>query len=50
MERFFVNSDIYIATISHKHGVAKEGKYVSLISTIVETDQPEKGETLYRGR
>lgn len=34
--------DIYITLISHSHGVSCKGKYISLISTTVETDNPEK--------
>lgn len=35
-------TDIYIAMVSSRHGVAKQGKYIALVSTTVETDTPEK--------
>jgi len=34
-------SDIYISMISNSHFVAAKGKYIAIISTTVETDQPE---------
>ncbi|XP_072102948.1 rab GDP dissociation inhibitor alpha [Mobula birostris] len=34
-------SDIYICLISHAHSVAAQGKYIAIISTTVETAQPE---------
>ncbi|GFE52775.1 Rab GDP dissociation inhibitor [Babesia ovis] len=34
--------DIYITLVSHSHGVATKGKYIALISTTVETSDPEK--------
>lgn len=36
------HNDIYITMLSSKHGVIKDGKYVALVSTQVETDDPEK--------
>ncbi|XP_055509389.1 rab GDP dissociation inhibitor beta [Leucoraja erinacea] len=35
-------SDIYICMISHAHNVAAQGKYIAIISTTVETSDPEK--------
>eukprot|EP00918_Siedleckia_nematoides_P087519 GHVU01192490.1.p2 GENE.GHVU01192490.1~~GHVU01192490.1.p2 ORF type:complete len:172 (-),score=37.31 GHVU01192490.1:497-1012(-) len=32
--------DVYIAIVSHTHGVAKNGKYIAMVSTTVETDNP----------
>ncbi|XP_051889704.1 rab GDP dissociation inhibitor beta [Pristis pectinata] len=34
-------SDIYICMISHAHNVAAQGKYIAIISTTVETNDPE---------
>jgi len=34
--------DIYILLVSSPHGVAAEGKYIAIVSTTVETDDPEK--------
>lgn len=34
--------DIYIAMVSHTHGVASKDYYIALISTTVETDDPWK--------
>eukprot|EP01054_Gregarina_sp_Poly1_P002515 Gregarina_sp_Poly_1__2514@NODE_1680_length_3547_cov_454_777874_g825_i1_p1_GENE_NODE_1680_length_3547_cov_454_777874_g825_i1NODE_1680_length_3547_cov_454_777874_g825_i1_p1_ORF_typecomplete_len486_score60_61GDI/PF00996_18/3_8e118Amino_oxidase/PF01593_24/8_6e06_NODE_1680_length_3547_cov_454_777874_g825_i120883428 len=34
------HSDIYIAEISADHGVAKQGKYIALVSTTIETENP----------
>lgn len=34
-------SDIYMALVSSRHGVAKDGKYLAWISTTVETQTPE---------
>ncbi|XP_059817941.1 rab GDP dissociation inhibitor alpha [Hypanus sabinus] len=34
-------SDIYICLISHTHNVAAQGKYIAIVSTTVETAQPE---------
>lgn len=36
-------ADIYIAMVSSRHGVAKQGKYIALVSTTVESNNPEKG-------
>uniref|UniRef100_A0AAZ3R9C3 Rab GDP dissociation inhibitor n=1 Tax=Oncorhynchus tshawytscha TaxID=74940 RepID=A0AAZ3R9C3_ONCTS len=33
--------DIYVCMISYTHNVAAQGKYVAIISTTVETDNPE---------
>jgi len=35
-------SDIYIMMVSHAHSIAAKDKYVAIVSTIVETDNPEK--------
>ena len=34
--------DIYIACVSHAHNVVKQGFYVAIVSTIVETDNPQE--------
>ncbi|XP_078275640.1 rab GDP dissociation inhibitor beta [Rhinoraja longicauda] len=34
-------SDIYICMVSHAHNVAAQGKYIAIISTTVETSEPE---------
>lgn len=34
--------DIYISVVSFAHNVAPKGKYIALVSTQVETNQPEK--------
>src|SRR5690606_3835180 len=33
--------DIYIACVSHAHSVAGSGYYLAIVSTIVETDNPQ---------
>eukprot|EP00002_Diphylleia_rotans_P024966 TRINITY_DN492_c0_g1_i1.p1 TRINITY_DN492_c0_g1~~TRINITY_DN492_c0_g1_i1.p1 ORF type:complete len:440 (+),score=95.25 TRINITY_DN492_c0_g1_i1:83-1402(+) len=33
-------SDIYVGVISYDHKVALDGKYIAIVSTIVETDNP----------
>jgi len=33
--------DVYISTVSSAHHVAPKGKWIALVSTIVETDNPE---------
>ncbi|XP_061076426.1 rab GDP dissociation inhibitor beta-like [Conger conger] len=35
-------SDIYVCMVSYTHNVAAEGKYVAMVSTTVETNNPEK--------
>uniref|UniRef100_A0A8C5MFR4 Rab GDP dissociation inhibitor n=1 Tax=Leptobrachium leishanense TaxID=445787 RepID=A0A8C5MFR4_9ANUR len=35
-------SDIYVCMISYAHNVAAQGKYIAIISTTVETNDPEK--------
>ncbi|XP_005992613.1 rab GDP dissociation inhibitor alpha-like [Latimeria chalumnae] len=35
-------SDIYVCMVSYAHNVAAGGKYIAIISTIVETSSPEK--------
>jgi len=35
-------SDIYISCISSSHNVCSKGKYIAIISTTVETDNPEQ--------
>uniref|UniRef100_A0A8D0A9D1 Rab GDP dissociation inhibitor n=1 Tax=Sander lucioperca TaxID=283035 RepID=A0A8D0A9D1_SANLU len=35
-------SDIYVCMISFAHNVAAQGKYVAIVSTTVETNDPEK--------
>jgi len=34
------NSDIYISSVSSAHNVAAEGKWIAIVSTTVETDNP----------
>lgn len=33
--------DIYIAEVSHTHNVVPEGLFIAIVSTVVETDDPE---------
>ena len=35
------NNDIYIGCVSHAHNVASKGMYLAIVSTTVETDNPE---------
>uniref|UniRef100_A0A3Q3KD61 Rab GDP dissociation inhibitor n=1 Tax=Monopterus albus TaxID=43700 RepID=A0A3Q3KD61_MONAL len=35
------NSDIYVCMISYAHNVAAQGKYIAIVSTTVETGEPE---------
>lgn len=35
-------NDIYIAILSHKHKICPKGKWIAIISTVVETTSPEK--------
>lgn len=35
------NSDIYISMVSHTHQVASKGWFIAMVSTTVETSQPE---------
>uniref|UniRef100_A0A3P9D9U6 Rab GDP dissociation inhibitor n=1 Tax=Maylandia zebra TaxID=106582 RepID=A0A3P9D9U6_9CICH len=35
------NSDIYVCMISYAHNVAAQGKYIAIVSTTVETSEPE---------
>lgn len=35
------NHDIYIMLISSSHGIALEGKYIAIVSTTIETSNPE---------
>lgn len=37
-----VLSDIYVCMISSAHNVAAEGKYIAIVSTSVETNDPEQ--------
>lgn len=34
--------DIYVCMISYAHNVAAQGKYIAIVSTTVETNDPEK--------
>jgi len=36
------NSDIYISCVSFAHNVAPKGKYICIISAVMETDDPKK--------
>lgn len=38
----FVFPDIYVCMISSAHNVAAQGKYIAIVSTTVETNDPEK--------
>lgn len=38
----FIFLDIYVCMISSAHNVAPAGKYVAIVSTMVETGSPEK--------
>lgn len=35
-------SDIYVCMISYAHNVAAQGKYIAIVSTTVETNDPER--------
>lgn len=35
------SSDIYVCMISYAHNVAAQGKYIAIVSTTVETNEPE---------
>ncbi|MCQ8205861.1 Rab GDP-dissociation inhibitor, partial [Vibrio parahaemolyticus] len=37
-----LKSDIYVCMISFAHNVAAQGKYIAIVSTTVETKEPEK--------
>lgn len=39
---FSLHADIYVCMISYAHNVAAQGKYVAIVSTTVETSDPEK--------
>lgn len=34
-------TDIYVCMISYAHNVAAQGKYIAIVSTTVETAEPE---------
>lgn len=36
------DTDIYVCLVSSAHNVAPEGKYIAVVSTTVETSNPEK--------
>lgn len=38
----FLLLDIYVCMISSAHNVAAQGKYIAIVSTTVETKEPEK--------
>ncbi|XP_004649045.2 rab GDP dissociation inhibitor beta [Octodon degus] len=38
----FASKDIYVCMISSAHNVAAQGKYIAIVSTTVETKEPEK--------
>ena len=38
----FVLADIYVSMVSYTHSIAPKGFFVALVSTTVETDNPEK--------
>jgi len=35
------NSDVYVSVVSSSHNVAPEGKFIAMVSTTVETNNPE---------
>jgi len=35
-------NDIYIMMVSHAHSIAAKDKYVAIVSTVVETNDPQK--------
>lgn len=37
-----VQTDIYICMMSYSHNVASEGKYIAVVSTLMESSNPEK--------
>lgn len=37
----FYSPDIYVCMISYAHNVAAQGKYIAIVSTTVETSEPE---------
>ncbi|KAF8818754.1 putative rab GDI alpha [Cardiosporidium cionae] len=37
------HNDVYIMMISSQHGVALKGKYIAIVSTVVETNDPQRG-------
>lgn len=37
----FCSPDIYVCMISYAHNVAAQGKYIAIVSTTVETNEPE---------
>lgn len=37
----FCSPDIYVCMISYAHNVAAQGKYIAIVSTTVETSEPE---------
>lgn len=39
---YFLLLDIYVCMISFAHNVAAQGKYIAIVSTTVETKEPEK--------
>lgn len=38
---FLPPPDIYVCMISYAHNVAAQGKYIAIVSTTVETSEPE---------
>jgi len=34
-------SDIYVCAVSYAHNVAQKGYFLAMVSTLVETDNPE---------
>lgn len=39
---YYLFLDIYVCMISFAHNVAAQGKYIAIVSTTVETKEPEK--------
>ena len=37
------HNDIYIMVVSSPHGICLKGKTIAIVSTTVETDDPERG-------
>ena len=38
---FIASTDIYVASVSNTHCVCAQNYYLAIVSTIVETDNPE---------
>lgn len=45
--RVFFVKDIYIAAVFSAHSVCSQGYFVAIVSTLVETDKPEREVSYY---